>query len=233
VALAWVVAAPRGTPDGFARLDLARVLVASLAILQSLHAFPVAGSQTAWGALPLVLVGAICIGDGLAQVGLSRIRVQAAGALVFLTFVAGWLPSTWREGRAAYASSVPLNLPGANLVRVPADQAALLRQVTQSIDDNCDTFISVPGLDSFYIFGQLTPPTPLPTRYMWLIGDVPHQQALIESSKRINRLCVVENDFLITSWSQGKQVDGPLVTYIQDGFVQQQSLEHYSILVRR
>ncbi len=232
VALAWVVAAPRGRAGGFERLDFARALVGSLAILQALQAFPVAGSQTAWGALPLVPVGAICIGDGLLQLGLTRIRLQLAAGLVFLTFAAGWLPTTWKDSRAAYASGLPLGLPGASLVRVPADQATPLRQVTQSIRDNCDTFISIPGLDSFYIFGQLQPPIPLPTRYMWLIDDVPHQQALVEASKRINRLCVVENDFLIGSWSQGREHNGPLVTYVHDGFVPAYTFEHYSILVR-
>ncbi len=192
-----MVAAPRGTPDGFEKLDFARALLPALAILQSLHAFPIAGSQAAWAALPLVPVGAMCIGDGLAQLGLTRARMQLATSLLFLTFAVSWLPPAWQQSRAAYASSVPLGLPGASLVHVPADQAALLRQVTQSLRDNCDTFISLPGLDSFYIFGQLQPPSPLPSRWMWLIDDVPHQQALVEASKRITRLCVAENDSLM------------------------------------
>ncbi len=230
LALAWVVAAPRGRPEGFERLDFARALVPALAILQSLHAFPVAGSQATWAALALVSVGAVSIGDGLTQLGLTRARFQLATSLVFLTFAVSWLPPSWHQSRAAYAASVPLGLPGASLIHVPAAQAALLRQVTQSIRDNCDTFISIPGLDSFYIFAQLQPPSPLPTRFMWLIDDVPHQQALIEASQRINRLCVVENDHLITFWNRGRQVNGPLVTYIQAGFVPAYSFGDYSIL---
>jgi hypothetical protein len=234
IALAWVVAAPRANADGYAKLDFARVLVASLAILQSLHAFPVAGSQTLWAALPLVPVGAICISDGLAQLGLARVRLQLATWLLFATLAVGWLPQTWQQSRAAYASDVPLDLAGASRVRVPADQAALLRQVTQSIRDNCDTFISLPGLDSFYIFTQLEPPGSPPTRWIWLIGDASAQQAVVDASKQINRLCVVENDYLIASWSQGRQVpNGPLVTYIQAGFAPSYSFEHYSILTRR
>ena len=233
LALAWVVAAPRGGPGGFAKLDFARAVLPALAILQSLHAFPGSGSQVLWAALTLVPVGAISIADGLAQLGLARVRLQLAAALVFLTIVVSWLPPTWRERRSTYNSSVALDLPGATRIRVPADQAALLRQVTQSIRENCDTFISIPGLDSFYIFGQLQPPSPLPTRYMWLIDDFPHERALVEASKRINRLCVVENDFLIASWSHGRHIDGPLATYIQEGFMPAYTFEHYSILIRR
>ena len=233
VALAWVVAAPMGGLDGFAKLDFARALLAALAILQSLQAFPVPGSQVAWAALTLVPVGAVCIADGLSQLGLMRARLQLVASLVFLTLVVSWLPPAWRQSRSAYESSVALALPGASLVHVPPDQAALLRQVTQSIRDNCDTFISIPGLDSFYIFGQLQPPNPLPTRWIWLSGDTEHQQALVEASKRIDRLCVVENDDLITAWSRGRETNGPLVTYIQANFVPVYSFEHYSILKRR
>lgn len=230
VAVAWVVAAPRGGPDGFERLDFARALVPALAILQSLHAFPTAGSQAAWAALTVVPVGAISIADGLTQLGLTRARLQMATSLVFLTFAVSWFPPAWEQSRSAYASSAPLGLPGATRVRVPASQAALLRQVTQSISDNCDTFISIPGLDSFYIFAQVQPPSPLPSRFMWLIDDVPHQQALIERSKGIKRLCVVENHSLTAAWSRGRQINGPLVTYIDAGFVAAFAFGDYTIL---
>jgi hypothetical protein len=234
-ALAWVVAAPRGRADGFEKLDFVRALLPALAILQSLHAFPVAGSQQAFSALALVPLGAICIGDGLAQLGLARVRLQLVTALLFLTIVVSWLPANWQQSRTAYASSVPLGLPGASRVRVPADQAALLAQVTQSIRDNCDTYISLPGMDSFYIFTQLKPPAGMNlTRWIWLTNDVQQQQMAIQASNRISRLCVLENDELLGFWSQGRPMaNGPLLDYIQQGFVPQYSFEHYSLLVRR
>jgi hypothetical protein len=153
--------------------------------------------------------------------------------LVFLTFAVSWLPPVVRDTSAAYASAVSLGLPGATLIRVPPEQAAVLRQLTQSIRDNCETFISVPGLDSFYIFGQVQPPYPLPTRLMWLVGDVPHLRALIVASDRINRLCVIENDYLIKAWSRGRTVTGPLNDYIQAGFVPIYSDSYYTVLIRR
>jgi hypothetical protein len=232
IALAWVVAAPRAKPDGYAKLDFARALLAALAILESLQAFPVAGSQALEAALPLVPVGAICIFDGLGQLGLERVRLQLATWLVFLTLGAGWLPQTWQQTRATYASDVPLGLPGASRVRVPADQAALLGQVNQAIRDNCETFISVPGLDSFYIFSRLKPPGSAPTRWIWLIGDASAQQAVIDASQQVGRLCVVENDSLIAFWTQGRHVGGPLEAYIQGGFGTLYTIGPYSVLVR-
>jgi hypothetical protein len=232
-ALAWVLAAPRATPDGYAKLDFARALLPAVAVMQSLHVFPVAGSQAAWAALPLIPIGAISIADGLVQLGLHQARLQLASLLVFLTFALSWIPSTWRYATAEYASDVSLGLPGATLVRVPPEQAAVLRQLTQAVRDNCETFIAVPGLDSLYVWGPFNPPTPLPTRYMWLTNDVPHLQALIKSSDRINRLCVIENSFLIQVWSRGRTVTSPLDDYIQAGFVQIDSISYDSLLVRR
>lgn len=237
VALAWVVAAPRGGSNGYEKLDLGRALLPALAILQTLHAFPVAGSQQAFSALMLVPLGAICISDGLAQLahlGLARVHLQVATALLFLTMAVSWLPPAWQQSRAAYASSVPLSLPGASRVHVSADQAALLRQVTQSVRDNCDTFISLPGLDSFYIFGQFQPPTAGPTRWLWLANDVQQQQAAVEASNGIKRLCVIENDDLISFWLQGRPMpNGPFIDYVRQGFVTANSIGPYSILVRR
>jgi hypothetical protein len=232
LSLAWVVAAPRGSAAGFENLDFSRALVPAIAILQSLHAFPVAGSQQAFAAVFLVPVGAICISDGLLQLGLEPVRRQLAGGLLLLGIGVSWLPATWHQTRAAYASSVPLGLPGASLVRVPADQALLLQTVTQTLRDNCDTFISVPGLDSFYIFGPFRPPAP-PTRWIWLANDWPHETAVVAASNHIKRLCVIENDSLTTLWLQGRSApSGPLPDYIRSGFVPAYSIGPYTILVR-
>ena len=66
-----------------------------------------------------------------------------------------------------------------------------------------------------------------------LLDDEAHQQAVIEASRRINRLCVVENAFLITSWTHGRAVGGPLEAYIQSDFVPAYTFGDYTILVRR
>jgi hypothetical protein len=232
-ALAWIVAAPRGTHDGYEKLDFARAVLPALAILQTLHAYPVAGSQALWAAVAYIPVGAVCIADGLVQLGMTRAGYQLTTALVFLMLAAGWVPTAAIYSQAAYASSVPLSLPGASRIRVAAQQAMVLRQVTQSIRDNCDTFISIPGLDSFYIFAQVQPPSPPPTRWIWLVGDAPAQRAVVDASNRVNRLCVVENDSLIALWSDGRQVpEGPLAAYISSDFVPAYSFDGYSILVR-
>jgi hypothetical protein len=189
--------------------------------------------QVAWAGLTLIPVGAVCIADGISQLGLKQARAQLATGLVFLTLAAVWLPPGWQKSRSEYSSEVALGLPGASLVRVPADQAVVLREVSQSIRDNCDTFISLPGLDSFYLFANVQPPMPFPSRWMWLAEDVPHEQALVEASRRIDRLCVVLNEDLIAAWTSGRQMQGPYVSYIQENFVPAYVFGHYVVLKRR
>ena len=58
-----------------------RVLIGELAVLELLHGYPVAGIQPAVGALPLVLAGGICVGDGLKQIGeMARPQLRLAAA---------------------------------------------------------------------------------------------------------------------------------------------------------
>ena len=236
VALAWVVAAPRATSVGFLQPDFARVLVPALAVLESLEAYPVAGSDQAFAALMLVPVGAICIHDGvvqLSELGLTRVYRQIATAVVFAAIAVSWFPADLQQSRAAYDSAVSLGLPGATRVHVPADQAAILRQVTQALRANCDTFISLPGVDSFYVFAQLPPPTG-PIRLPWLTSNVAKQQAIVALVDPIGRLCVIDNQDLVNFWLQGRpEPVGPLVTYVQNGFVPAESIGKYSLLVRR
>ncbi len=233
IVLAWVVVAPRSTREGWAPLDFARVLLAVMAVLQGLQAYPVAGSQIVYGELPLVPLGAVCINDGLVQLNLSPARRQVAAAILLMVVAVSWLPPTWRHHRDLYNANVPLALPGARLVRLPADQAATLTQITEFVHQNCDTYISIPGMDSFYIWAQVPPPSP-PTRWIWLIDDVPHQQAVVDTATRVNRVCVIENQQLIDFWTQGNtHVRGPIDEYVSGGFVVAEVVGAYTILVRR
>jgi hypothetical protein len=234
LALAWIVAAPRGGLREFEPLDFARCMLPALAVLQSLHAYPVAGSQQAFSALPLVPLGALCIADGLALLGLTALRLQAAAALLFAVIAVSWLPPAWQVARQSYQANVPAGLHGAARVRIPAEQASTLSQVTDSLRGSCDTYISYPGMDSFYLFAQMQPPTGFnPTGWMWLMSE-DQQRQVVAASQSINRLCVVENDGIVAYWAQGRPIPrGPLLDYIQQNFMPEYSVGGYTILVRR
>ncbi|MHB8687973.1 MAG: hypothetical protein ACYDB4_12340, partial [Candidatus Dormibacteraceae bacterium] len=67
VTLVWVAAlAPRDDPDSPTDA-YARFLLPALALMESLQAFPIAGTQASIASLGVVLVGAIAINDGVRQ----------------------------------------------------------------------------------------------------------------------------------------------------------------------
>ena len=63
--LAWLAAV--GRPGESRELRFVRILLAALALLQTLHAYPVPGSQLAWAEVLFVIVGGVALRDGIAD----------------------------------------------------------------------------------------------------------------------------------------------------------------------
>ena len=239
--VAWVAAVPpRGQP---VRDHL--LLLPAIAVLQTLHAYPVAGSQLTWSALLLVPTGAICLSDGLDLLwgragALSRswrlvfraAYVTLLGAFTAWLTLASLLPQH-RAHRDAYATGVVMGLPGATRVRLPAAQVAVYRDVTELLRRDCSTFVGLPGMNSFYAFTGQEPPTYLnATAWMYLF-DEPTQRQIIGQLRPIEDLCVLRNPELVQFWSQGRPLpQGPLLGYIDGQFEPVGRVAGYEILAR-
>ena len=208
-ALAWTSAAPPTT-----RLVL-RFLV-PIAILQSLHAYPVAGSQFAWATAAIFAPATIALAAGLERLpAWPRIGATARGlgagalCLVFALLLGLWPIAAWRN----YRNSTPLGLRGTSLVRVTAVQARTLQQVTKIVKRDCDTFYSAPGLDSLYVFTDIDPPTGLLSNHTGALTTsqqrevVSQLSALREAGKRV---CIVRDTSQIKAWTDSSYGRGPL-----------------------
>ncbi|HET7509255.1 MAG TPA: hypothetical protein VFJ65_03305, partial [Solirubrobacterales bacterium] len=185
--LLWVAMLdPRGASPENAFL---RVLIPALAALQFLHAYPVPGSQLSWSSLLLVFVGAVCIADGIEEIGLAGLGSQFRGSFVrpdrtkeprnaigfrlwpALATIPVLVFGLWlclkplrgeaRQARAVYNAGVELDLPGAREMRVPEPQALQLEQLTAGIQAHCETFMTLPGMNSLNIFAGQEPPAEL------------------------------------------------------------------------
>ena len=154
---AWVaLIQPPGKPQG---TQFARLLLPPLAVLQTLHAFPVAGSQVSWSTLMLIPVGALCIANGARWIAFrpgnqgarrTPIAIGAVGAtLALVALVSIHLEQEFNQVRAAYGGSVPLGLPGAKDVRVSPQEAANFQAIVAAIDKNCGSFLMLPGMIAF------------------------------------------------------------------------------------
>jgi hypothetical protein len=237
--LAWVATQAPDDDDGDPVGGYARVLLPALAVVESLQAYPIAGSQLSMAALSLVPVGAITLGDGIRQLRAAGIAgggmVKAVGAVapaILLINIAVMLVLALIV-TAAFASGTPLGLPGAESVRLQAQSAGQLRQLVAAVDRECSSFITFPGMNSFYIWTAEDPPTPVHIEVWWLVLDTRQQQELVQQLAGKPRLCVIKNQQVIDMWAQGRQIPSrPLVDFIDREFVHGSTYGDYELLVR-
>ena len=201
-ALAWISRAPPET-----RLVL-RFLV-PVAILQILHAYPLAGAQQAWGLVVMCVPCIIAIAVAEKRLPLWQHsgrawRPIAVGSLAALLALGGAASpiSAWYD----YTKLTPLNLRGARLVRVPQYHALELQKLTVVVRKRCDTFYSAPGLDSLYIYTDLPAPTGMLSNWPGVLSSV-EQRVLVSQLRKAaasgKRVCIVRDLTRQKLWLKG------------------------------
>jgi hypothetical protein len=243
LAFAWVALIPSVDEKlGSGRSVYAKALLPLLAVLQALHAYPVAGSQVAWSTFLLVPVGLVCVSNGVRGLAVaidpaSRRTVLAVGVAVAAIFVVYLANETLRrplqDDRNAFHQAAPLELPGARDVRVgTSEEARVYRHVTAAIDRYCNAFLTLPGMNSFYFWTEQEPPTGSnATTWMTLFDDA-RQQRVVEETSDIPDLCLLENEQLALGWTGGAAPEGPLVDYLYSGFEPIATVGAYTLLRR-
>ncbi len=223
----WVaLIAPPG--DDRRGVGFARLVLAPLAVLQGLHAFPVAGSQIMFSSFLLIPVGAMCVADGGRRLNgalgadLARrafVACAAIGAVALMLFVVDTtLRAPLRDVSSAYDASVPLGLPGARAVRVGPPEAQVYRLVTRAIRQNCTATLMLPGMSSFYLWARQEPPTGDNATAWPLLFDATRQRQVVAATRSIRGLCLLENVQLLHFWIPGAIPSGLLMRYLQHGF---------------
>jgi len=236
---AWVALIP--APGASPATSFARLLLPPLAVLQALHAYPVAGSQLFWASFLLVPVGALCVANGVRGIsasisaGQERRAAVAFGvlaAVVLTGFVANkTLRIQLRENRDAYDAAIPLDLPGAGSIRAGQPEVELVRAISAGIDANCESFVMLPGMNSFYFWTEQEPPTGYNATGWPTLFDDEAERHVIDDTRSIEGLCLLRNLPLAEGWGEGIP-PGPLVRYLQRGFVSLGQDGDYELLRR-
>lgn len=237
-ALAWVIVV-RGSGAARPPSEFARLALASIAVLQALQPFPVAGSQWASAGLTLLPVGAVALNDALAGLVpellprparlLSALPVTAF-ALAFLVIVL--VPFT-SQNQVQYRQGTAIGVPGTDRLRLPPEQAGAYRRLTADLDADCSTFVSLPGQNSLYLFAGSTPPTGYNTTAWMFLLDGRQQDAIVAALEASPRPCVVENDLLLGFWTSrtGLSLSGsPLYRYILENFTPADQVDEFKVL---
>jgi hypothetical protein len=220
IPVTWLAALPSRLDDPLRRWRVAAV--SSVALLETLQAYPVAGSQRGWGSFALIIVGGILISDGAREVaatfdeipGRRLARAVAAAAAGEAVLAALVLPLPGYV--SAFRQAEPLGLSGARLVRADATTAHDLQAVVTALKTRCTTFVSMPGLGSFYLFANETPPTLLISSG-WMLGINPgDQERAVKAVEAASGVCVLRNTELTGFWlgATASLPNRPLVNYI-------------------
>jgi hypothetical protein len=241
----WVaLIPPPGPPDR--DTQFARLLVPPLAVLQALHAFPMAGSQRWWSTFLLIPVGALCIANGVRWInfGLNSnsqaeprapLAIRAiAPAIVMAVLVSNvgvQLKQELKQVRADYEDRVSLGLPGAEEIHVLPQYAATFQAIVAAINEKCNSFVTQPGMGSFYLWTEQEPPTGYTTISSLSLLTAAHQEEMVEAIRSIDGLCLLTVSGGVTNLPGAK--GSPLVAYLHHGFVPIAKFKGYELLKRK
>jgi hypothetical protein len=230
--LAWIATrGPAGLDDPAG--PYARVLIPALAVLETLQAYPIAGTQASMAGLGMIPVGALILGDGVRQLETAGLRRAAWAPLAPLGAGIAVVAILALTATAAFANGTPLGVAGAERMRLPAQQVAGIRSLVAAIDQECSSFITLPSMSSLYVWTGQSPPTSLRVPIWWLIVDTGDQRTIAQQLAGAPRLCVVENSQVLGMRSMGRAVPStPLVDFIGRSFEHQGSYGDYELLVR-
>jgi hypothetical protein len=227
----------RGDPT----LSYARLLLPALAVIESLQAYPIAGTQLSMAALLLVPVGAITLNDGIVQLresaaGQSRrrmLRLAAWAAPAALIVNLAFYQLFAFLAVSGYQATQPLGMHGAILTRAAPERASNLRALVAVIDQECSSFITLPGMASFYPWTGQAPPAQLYSGvWMYFLGSAEQKQIVAELSA-MPGVCVVRDQAVVDFWAEGRPVPNrPLVEYINSSFRLEERFGDYELLVR-
>jgi hypothetical protein len=226
--------------NGVSRLVFPRTLLCTTAVIQTLYAYPVAGSQILFIRILLIVVGVICIGDfwrwftaeykfGFRQHRLLRIT----GSVALFYLLLGYAHTAYVQRKSC--NSLPaLNLAGASRIHLSGRQAREYQWLTRSSVSHCDILIGLPNIPSLNFWAGMNPPGRLNVdNWMLVLSDQEQLDIELELSKHPNA-CAIYNPEILGVWNRnGSDMSGlPLVRYIHDKFKPVGSMDEFVFLVR-
>lgn len=237
VGLVWLMVVPLA-PGGASAATAARLWVAWAFVWQTLQAYPVAGSQMAWGSflwMPLAVIGCFEALHFLTdQMPRARQAILAGASLVLVLVCGVAVNRAVYLGSQRFAQGEPLGIPGAASLRISDDFTLNLRVLTRNIHAHANTLFSFPGLFSFNLWtGRPTPTLANVTHWFSLLSSE-QQQAIIDQLEDDPRAVVIVHDYLI-KYLEVRELGprGRLHDYVRQNFHAAFRLDSYEFWVRR
>jgi len=203
----------------------ARRLLVTLAVLQALVAYPVAGSQRIGATVLLLPLAVLCAGDAMrawpqaaARRGVSAESYRFIGAGLVAVLLIVQVQRTYHAA-LHYGSLLPLRLPGAERLRLPEEYVMVYRWLAVNLRAHADGFYTQPGMNSLYPWTGLEPPTRWNTTTWMVIFPAERQEEIVAELRALPRVGAVVSEPWTDFWLAGKpRPDGPLLRYLRDEF---------------
>jgi hypothetical protein len=235
IVLAWVAVLPSSRDRDTAAWRFVRLTVPTLAVVNSLFAYPVAGSQVQFAETMFVLCGAVCVADGLsdpklvaALSAMLRVRLHSARAILaaltvglalVVLVVSVALPLSGLHSK--YDSYRALPFAGAQRLHLPPAVTSTLVALIAATRAHCRTLISTPGLASLNLWSGLPAPSGFTVIGLW--WEAPPAEDLEKAFTEAERspgLCEVRNNEEIRFWVNKQPLPQiPLVGFLEKNFV--------------
>jgi len=236
--VAWVVLLPgrasAGSPESRPadRRWFARLTLCTVACLQPLAAFPVAGTQLATASLPALLVLLVAVAEEFQNGPCVTLREWLPRRASMVFAVAVGLATL---GIRAYilwdarAGMTPLGLAGAERLRLPCSEVLEKRWLVRQLRAHADTFLHLGnGCNSFYFWTELPPPTAWNATLWPRMFTLARQERILEALLMHEHPCVVVNWALLPPPAVDPRMPrtplpnpthSPLVDYVNENFV--------------
>lgn len=234
----WLFAWPLA--ENPAPSDHARSWVAWVLLGQSLHAFPVPGSQLAWSAVlavPLAAIGAWNAAIWLTSQKPGTWFSSRGSRLMAGAFLAGiFFTTAWQFMKVAmrYRDGQFLSMPGAEMIRLPDNASARYQVLTVNAVAYADMLFSLPGMFSFNLWTDLPTPTEANVTHWFSLLDESQQRDIIAALESHPRACVIVDhahlDFLK---EKGLTPRGLLRDYIDKSFEPAFWVDRFAFCVHR
>ncbi|MBC7367402.1 MAG: hypothetical protein H7343_11435 [Undibacterium sp.] len=217
----------------------ARGLVATVLLVQYLHAYPVGGSQESWGTFLFWPLAALGLGEirlwaALPDNQFPKIRrwwpALATAVLILLVAKLAW---SARSAHARYAARADLDLPGAAHVRLPESLRTAYPLLALNAAVHADLLFSLPGMFSFNLWTGLPTPTLKNTTLWFTLLNDGEQTAIIRAIEANPRTCIVVQESLVELMAAGRvPMRGLLHDYVKEHFVPAFRIEGFSFLMQ-
>jgi len=232
----WALTASlSGEPPGQKR---ARQFLAVPALLQILHAYPVAGSQLGVGTMLLALALVLPLADTVRWLRTTwparpAFAFAATAAPAALALVLWGFASATGAASARYFRSPAETFTGAGLHLSPW-QTSTLATLAANARYHGDMLFSLPGMFSFNLWTGLPTPNRTNITHWWSLLDVAQQSAIAARLIAAPRSVVIVQRNLITSgFAQNRYRSSLLSRTIDENYSRLFSLDGYEFWVRR